>query len=177
VRGTGASGGRYSKLWSPEEQTDSVEILDWVVQQPWSNGKVSLWGLSYDGNVAAFTATSGHKAVQAAVPMFLFWDLYRGLIFPGGIMLRWFAVAWQGVNNVLDRQELSMMGWFIPFFTKGVTPVFDQEGRMEAHITAHQENWNANDDINEIRYRNESGPNSGCTACEARPYTYAHTYQ
>ena len=139
VRGTGASGGVYSTLWSDDEQCDSKEILDWIVAQasfhtiarytfflfernfslvhrrrfnpnrnlirkPWSDGRVSLWGISYDANVAALTVASGHEAVKACVPMFYFWDLYKGLIFPGGVMLRWFAMAWQGDSTPPNSQ-------------------------------------------------------------------------
>ena len=46
VRGTGASHGKWEIL-GPREQQDSVEIIDWVCEQSWCNGRVGLAGWSY----------------------------------------------------------------------------------------------------------------------------------
>jgi hypothetical protein len=37
----GASFGQWKMPWSPEERLDSLEIIDWITQQAWSNGQVS----------------------------------------------------------------------------------------------------------------------------------------
>jgi hypothetical protein len=39
----------------PEETADSLDLLDWVAKQPWSNGRVGLWGISYEGTRALLT--------------------------------------------------------------------------------------------------------------------------
>ena len=39
----------------PEETADSLELLDWIVAQPWCNGRVGLWGISYEGTRALLT--------------------------------------------------------------------------------------------------------------------------
>lgn len=39
----------------PEETSDSLELLDWIVAQPWCNGRVGLWGISYEGTRALLT--------------------------------------------------------------------------------------------------------------------------
>jgi len=49
ARGSGASFGSRRIEWSPEEITDYGEIVDWMVEQPWSNGRVGAFGVSYDG--------------------------------------------------------------------------------------------------------------------------------
>lgn len=36
----GASYGQWRVPWSPEQREDSVEIIDWITSQSWSNGKV-----------------------------------------------------------------------------------------------------------------------------------------
>ncbi|CAB1096662.1 unnamed protein product [Ectocarpus sp. CCAP 1310/34] len=63
VRGTGASFGTHPGPWSPEEQQDSLEVLDWIDRQSWSNGRVALWGLSYEGTSAFFTSLLRHPSV------------------------------------------------------------------------------------------------------------------
>ena len=40
-----------------------MEVLDWIERQPWSNGKVGLWGLSYEGTSAFFTSLLRHPTV------------------------------------------------------------------------------------------------------------------
>ena len=49
VRGTGASFGHWPYAWSPDEIRDGGEVVEWIVDQPWSNGKVGGTGVSYDG--------------------------------------------------------------------------------------------------------------------------------
>lgn len=101
IRGTGASAGRFSSLWSEREREDSIAVLDWITQQPWSNGSVGLWGLSYDATAAMFTAASGHPAVKCSVCMFPFWDFYKSIAFPGGCRNKYFIGTWQAVNDCL----------------------------------------------------------------------------
>ena len=40
VRGTGASFGTRDALRSPKERDDYHEIAEWIVQQPWSDGRI-----------------------------------------------------------------------------------------------------------------------------------------
>src|ERR671936_2968580 len=48
LRGFGGSNGCLD--WSgPGEQADVVNAVQWAATQPWSNGKVGMYGKSYDG--------------------------------------------------------------------------------------------------------------------------------
>ena len=47
VRGTGASFGTFGGPWRMVERQDSRAVLDWIVEQPWSDGSVVLYGISY----------------------------------------------------------------------------------------------------------------------------------
>jgi uncharacterized protein len=49
VRGSGASYGSRVSEWSPDEIRDGAEVVDWIVRQPWSSGKVGALGNSHDG--------------------------------------------------------------------------------------------------------------------------------
>ena len=49
MRGTGASGGFYHGEYLPQEQEDCKEVLQFVVQQQWSNGRVGMYGKSWGG--------------------------------------------------------------------------------------------------------------------------------
>lgn len=47
VRGRGASGGTL-RLFA-QEAADSAEVVEWLAAQPYCNGKVAMWGGSYQG--------------------------------------------------------------------------------------------------------------------------------
>ena len=46
VRGTGASFGVHDSEYSLQEVADYAAVLDWIVKQPWSNGKIGTLGCS-----------------------------------------------------------------------------------------------------------------------------------
>lgn len=50
------------------EVRDGEDTLDWIVRQPWSNGRVAMWGDSYYGYTQWAAAASGHPALRAIAP-------------------------------------------------------------------------------------------------------------
>ena len=50
------------------EVSDGEDTLDWIVAQPWSNGRVAMWGDSYYGYTQWAAAASGHPALRAIAP-------------------------------------------------------------------------------------------------------------
>ncbi|MFW5682292.1 MAG: CocE/NonD family hydrolase [Phycisphaeraceae bacterium] len=49
LRGSGDSEGVLRDEYLPQEMDDLCEVLRWLEQQPWCNGKVGLFGLSWGG--------------------------------------------------------------------------------------------------------------------------------
>ena len=47
VRGRGNSEGNFEPF--ANEARDGYDIVEWLARQPWSNGKVAMWGGSYAG--------------------------------------------------------------------------------------------------------------------------------
>lgn len=47
TRGRGSSGGTFEPF--ANEWSDGPELVRWFARQPWSNGKIGLWGGSYGG--------------------------------------------------------------------------------------------------------------------------------
>jgi len=86
VRGSGASYGTRPCPWSQDEVEDGAEIVDWVLKQPWSNGKVGATGISYVGYSALFLLLNHHPAVKAIAPSGYGFDNYTDVAFPGGIL-------------------------------------------------------------------------------------------
>jgi len=104
-RGTGASFGTWPVPWSEEALEDCWEIIDWIVDQPWSNGRVGTFGISYPGMSAQMITTVNHPAVKAAIPAFTQFDVYTDISFPGGIHNEWFMSSWSEVVLGMDRNE------------------------------------------------------------------------
>ena len=104
VRGSEASFGTRPIAWAPDEIKDGAEIVDWIVSQPWSNGRVGAMGISYSGSTAEMLLVNQHPAVKAVAPMFAGFDLYTEIAFPGGIHLTWFTETWSYINNKLRPQ-------------------------------------------------------------------------
>jgi len=61
VRGTHGSEGDFFPF--VYEKRDGLETLEWILAQPWSNGRVGLWGSSYSGYGAFEIASTGHPGV------------------------------------------------------------------------------------------------------------------
>lgn len=83
VRGTGSSQGTWDDL-GPREQRDGYELVEWAAVQPWSDGKVGMYGTSYLAITQIFTAALQPPHLKAIFPILPMGDAYRDMVFPGG---------------------------------------------------------------------------------------------
>jgi predicted acyl esterase len=77
LRGTGGSSGCLDIL-GPGEQTDIETAIKWASSQPWSTGKVGMYGKSYDANTGVAAAALRPKGLAAVVAQQIVPDRYRG---------------------------------------------------------------------------------------------------
>jgi uncharacterized protein len=110
ARGTGASFGSRPMELGPREVADYGELVDWVAAQPWSNGRVGVYGTSYEGQAAELVAGLGNPHVAAVAALFSPLDPYRELFYPGGCatsgrFARWMCESQlkDGVTGALER--------------------------------------------------------------------------
>ncbi|HYW71588.1 MAG TPA: CocE/NonD family hydrolase [Pyrinomonadaceae bacterium] len=103
ARGTGASFGVWRAPFSAEEIKDYGEVVDWIVKQPWSNGKVGAVGNSYEGNTALWLAVNDKPAVKAVIPRHFEFDEYSETPYPGGLLTDWLIKTWNDGNQQLDH--------------------------------------------------------------------------
>lgn len=66
VRGKFRSGGATVPFL--REREDGYDAIDWIVHQPWSNGRVGMFGDSYYGFTQWAAVASQHPALRAIVP-------------------------------------------------------------------------------------------------------------
>jgi putative CocE/NonD family hydrolase len=102
ARGTGASFGVWKAPFSQDEVKDYGEVVDWIVAQSWSNGKVGALGNSYEGNTALWLATTQNPAVKAVIPRHFEFDVFAETPYPGGLLTDWLIKAWNEGNRQLD---------------------------------------------------------------------------
>lgn len=105
VRGTGASDDRWRSPWFEDQRRDAWDLVAWIVDQPWSDGRVGSTGISYDGTCADMLLAEPHPAVRAIAPLFALYDVFADVAFPGGVHLAWFTAAWAAYNRALDRDD------------------------------------------------------------------------
>lgn len=85
ARGTGLSTGVWGAV-GPRDQQDVSEFLTWACKQPWSNGHIGLYGFSASAIAIYNSMHLPLACVEAASLMAGSDDLYRDLLYPGGIL-------------------------------------------------------------------------------------------
>jgi predicted acyl esterase len=78
LRGTGGSEG-CNDWGGPGEQNDVKRAVEWVASQPWSNGKVALYGKSYDGWTGLMGIAQKPRGLAAVISQEPVVDGYRYL--------------------------------------------------------------------------------------------------
>src|SRR5690242_951192 len=77
VRGKFRSGGEVNAF--VHEVDDGYDTIQWITEQPWSNGDIGMWGDSYYGYTQWAAVASGHPALKAIVPRVTVADLFGWL--------------------------------------------------------------------------------------------------
>jgi putative CocE/NonD family hydrolase len=102
VRGSGCSGGEFD-LFSQRQALDGREIVEWIAQQSYSNGKVGIMGHSYGGITGFMVAATQPPHLTSVTVSGLIDDLYRGITYPGGVSNYGFPLLWTiGIRGVYD---------------------------------------------------------------------------
>lgn len=103
VRGRGASQG----IWYPftDERRDGLELIAWILRQPWQNGNLALQGGSYLGVVQWAVAGDLPPQVKTFVPTVAHGDVYqlayRNGMFNQGVGGVWLYSQFQPLPRML----------------------------------------------------------------------------
>jgi putative CocE/NonD family hydrolase len=92
VRGSGKSGGALCLLCY-REQLDVKDVVEWVARQPWSNGRVVLYGYSYSAITSLLGAALRPPHLTAVIVGHPPTDPYRDVIWQNGLYLQGFVAA------------------------------------------------------------------------------------
>jgi putative CocE/NonD family hydrolase len=175
ARGSGASYGIRPYPYSPDEIKDGAEIVDWIIRQPWSDGKVGTFGTSYTGSTSEFLLVNNHPAAKAAAPRFSLFDAYTDIAFPGGIHLTWFTQKWAAGNLAIDTNTITdKFGPKVRMMVKGIKPVDEDKDRslLAGAIEDHRNNNNVHTEALGITFRDDVGPSGAGSIDSFSPHSY-----
>jgi putative CocE/NonD family hydrolase len=113
VRGRGGSQGSFEPFRN--EAKDGGETFDWVMAQPWCDGHVATYGMSYLGITQWQLAPHAGPRLAAMVNQFSSADVYRDVVHFGGV---------QGLAISLS--------WLLLSANRGMTVKFDHLPLIEA---------------------------------------------
>jgi len=171
VRGTGASFGTLRHEWQPEDTRDAAALVDWILAQPWSDGRVGGYGVSYAGTTAELLAETCHPAVRAVWATYFELDGYLDIAFPGGVPSQ-FVQLWGQYTAALDRNISPGEDMQPDPAVVGVKPVDGDEGHtlLQSAVLAHSGNRNAHQLLENVIYRDDPMGDAGETSAAMAVY-------
>jgi len=116
VRGTGRSAGIAADEYAEDETLDMLEVISWLRQQPWSNGRVAAWGWSYGGFTSLMAAARRPEGLVAIVPCYASDDRWEDDVHQiGGLRTAsdqfGYAASMIGMNAMPGGIELDRPEW------------------------------------------------------------------
>jgi hypothetical protein len=105
VRGRYASDGEFTPYQT--EGRDGYDTIEWAAQQPWSDGNVGTFGLSYPGAVQWLAAVENPPHLKAMVPAMTF-STPRNFFYSGGVFDgSWLDWIWLNIApDIRTRKNL-----------------------------------------------------------------------
>lgn len=95
VRGRFGSAGEFVPY--RHEGQDGYDTIEWAAAQPWSDGNIGTFGLSYPGAVQWLAAVESPPHLRAMAPAMTY-STHRNFIYSGGSFdMSWLAWTW---NNI-----------------------------------------------------------------------------
>ncbi len=143
ARGAGASFGTQPGMYGADEVRDMYDVTEWLAAQPWSTGKIGMYGRSYLGHAQYFAAAQRPPHLRAIFPEMAVFDFYH-MLYPGGIFQDYALPNWKKLTRNLDASLT--FDWFgVPFGP--VAPVDGDSGitLRSAAVAEHQGSWDVGD--------------------------------
>ncbi|MDQ1690209.1 MAG: uncharacterized protein QOD87_317, partial [Pseudonocardiales bacterium] len=92
TRGRFGSEGRFDPFRT--EAADGYDTVQWLAEQPYSNGRIGMYGASYYGATQLLAATARPPALKALAPQVTASDYHDNWIYRGGALQLGFALYW-----------------------------------------------------------------------------------
>lgn len=122
MRGTGASFGQQMPL-DPQHGKDGKELVDWIADQAFSNGKVGMIGKSYMAWAQFATAAEQPDALKCIAPEVIFMESYTASYKPGGIVAKRWMESFSKRLESMNLNYSDLRKFYLP-----AAPVVDEDG-------------------------------------------------
>ncbi len=107
IRGTYESKSNHNFLLFTDAYRDGVDTIEWILNQPWCNGKIASVGASALGINEYFYAGMNPEGLLAQSIMIATPDLYKTSIYPGGAFRESLVTGWLKMT-VPDNYEYQL---------------------------------------------------------------------
>ena len=145
-RGCFESGGNVNFLL-PEAE-DGYDTLNWIADQPWSNGQVGTWGTSWSGWTQTAMASLGPSQLGAMIPNMSGSNAHSSTVRHGGAMeLRFIAWAfWHSAGNTQAQLKSephidSALNLGANSFSQWLQRMPIRRGQTQLRLVPAYENW------------------------------------
>lgn len=99
IRGTGGSEGVSTDEYSPLEQQDGYDAIEWLAAQPWCDGHVNMLGISYGGFTSLQVAAQQPPHLTSIIPVDFTDDRYTDdCHYRGGLLRMYYDPGWYGTR-------------------------------------------------------------------------------
>mmetsp|Transcript_15137 Transcript_15137/g.24595 ORF Transcript_15137/g.24595 Transcript_15137/m.24595 type:complete len:726 (+) Transcript_15137:171-2348(+) len=128
MRGSGNSEGLYFDEYAEQEQSDCLQVIDWIASQKWCNGKVVMYGKSWGGFNGLQMAALNPPALKGVISAYSTDDRYADDIhFMGGCLL-----------------SIQHLPWSSQMFLWNARPPHPGPGHGGIDNTEDKNNWRCN---------------------------------
>jgi putative CocE/NonD family hydrolase len=118
VRGRYTSGG----VWYPfkYEAADGYDTVEWAASLPYSNGKVGMFGGSYEAATQMLAAMAHPPHLAGIFPVVTASDYHDGWVYQGGAFEQWMSESWttslaRDTLNRRARANGNVLAWVSKF--------------------------------------------------------------
>lgn len=147
VRGTGSSEGTLpEREYSSQEIDDAVEVIAALSQQPWANGNVGMWGISWGGFNAIQVALRNPPQLKAILAAHASDDLFKNDVhYTDGIfgvdeyilsinhMTGFMRSPDYEINDSYFKNRFDREPWLFETLRNGVANDFWNQGSLRLH--------------------------------------------
>jgi putative CocE/NonD family hydrolase len=151
VRGRGDSEGAFYPF--RHEGRDGAETIAWLRSRPESNGRIGMYGFSYQGATQWLAAAEQPEGLQCIAPAMTACDLYAGWFYHHGALRLASSLGWglqmlkedaqrRGLHEASDRLEAAWAN--LPAQTK-IVPYGQHPAIVDRALPSYVRDWFEND--------------------------------
>jgi putative CocE/NonD family hydrolase len=151
VRGRGASEGEFYPF--RHEGKDGADAIAWLLTRPECNGRVGMYGFSYQGATQLLAAAERPDGLQCIAPAMAACDLYRGWFYHHGALRLGSTMGWglQMLKEDAQRRRLREASakleaaWIDVAAQARATPYAEHPALMSEGLPTYVRDWMEHD--------------------------------